>query len=55
MARFWKYRVLTATVLTAVVALPGCTADQKARAYAGDDRDEWQQPERDFLIFEVPD
>jgi len=26
--------------------LSGCTAEMKARAYAGDDRDSWQQPER---------
>jgi predicted methyltransferase len=53
MARFWKYRVFTATALTAVVALSGCTADQKARAYAGDDRDEWQQPERVIEALEI--
>ncbi len=29
-----------------VLLLCGCTAEMKARAYAGDDRDGWQQPER---------
>jgi arsenite methyltransferase len=29
-----------------LLLLPGCTADMKARAYAGGDRDSWQQPER---------
>ena len=38
--------VVLTTVLTTVLAMSGCTADQKARAYAADDRDEWQQPER---------
>jgi predicted methyltransferase len=33
-------------LLTTALALSGCTADQKARAYAADDRDQWQQPER---------
>ncbi|HIF99610.1 MAG: class I SAM-dependent methyltransferase [Myxococcales bacterium] len=37
---------LVVAVLTAALALSGCTADQKARAYAADDRDEWQQPDR---------
>ena len=37
---------LAAVILATALALSGCTADQKARAYAADDRDEWQQPER---------
>ena len=37
---------LVAVVLTVALTLAGCTADQKARAYAAADRDEWQQPER---------
>ena len=37
---------LVAVLVTMALALSGCTADQKARAYAADDRDQWQQPER---------
>lgn len=37
-------RALVATL--GLLVLAGCTAEMKARAYAGDDRDEWQQPER---------
>ena len=33
-------------LLFVLVVLSGCTAEMKARAYAGDDRDSWQQPER---------
>ncbi len=36
-------------ILPLLCVLPlalGCTAEMKARAYAGDDRDSWQQPER---------
>jgi predicted methyltransferase len=32
--------------LAALLLVSGCTAEMKARAYAGDDRDSWQQPER---------
>jgi len=30
-----------------------CTAEMKARAYAGDDRDAWQQPERVIEVLEI--
>ena len=29
-----------------LIGLAGCTAEMKARCYAGEDRDEWQQPDR---------
>ena len=37
---------LAAAALIATIAWLGCTAEMKARAYASDDRDEWQRPER---------
>jgi arsenite methyltransferase len=37
---------LSLPILCGFVLLAGCTAEMKARAYAGDDRDKWQQPER---------
>jgi arsenite methyltransferase len=45
-------RSIASIALVALVVAPltgfvaGCTAEMKARAYAGADRDEWQQPER---------
>ena len=35
------------------LGLSGCTAEMKARAYAGADRDEWQQPERVVAALEI--
>lgn len=37
---------ITLALLCALLLQAGCTAEMKARAYAGDDRDSWQQPER---------
>jgi predicted methyltransferase len=36
----------SAIASVALLCSVGCTAEMKARAYAGDDRDSWQQPER---------
>lgn len=33
-------------LLLALLTQTGCTAEMKARAYADEDRDEWQQPDR---------
>ena len=38
--------VQTVVVLLTALTLLGCTAEMKARAYASEDRDTWQQPER---------
>ncbi len=37
---------LLAALAAAALLVSGCSADARARCYAGDDRDEWQQPSR---------
>jgi predicted methyltransferase len=45
LVNFSSGRVVLA-LLAALSFVSGCTAEMKARAYAGDARDSWQQPER---------